>query len=180
MTKYAYYDQNILANNQIIGWIDSDIEKNMPNSNNLLLLTQDEWDNRTSDIFYVSNNALVGSRNILHLAKTIKQNDLTGKCKKMIIGGFISEALGVQNFYTSSDIDQRNLLSSAQSSNGGLISCKDSSNIWIKTQHSREQAQKVLDDFVTFRDNMRLKLQNYIQQINNSSSIEELNSITWD
>lgn len=180
MTKYAYYDSTILANDQVIGWIDSDIEKNMPPSADLLEVTDEQWEARTSDVFYVVGGVLTGSKNILLIMQAVQASALSKSCEQQIVSGFTSSALGSVNIYASAEVDQRNIVQSAQSIKGGLLSCKNTAGLWARQAHTQAQAQQALEDFVTARDDARLKLQTDQAQIAASTTVTAVQAIIWE
>lgn len=49
--KYAYFNSSVAAPSPVIGWIDNDDEtfSNLPGAQNLLLLTEDQWDAHMAD-----------------------------------------------------------------------------------------------------------------------------------
>ena len=180
MTKYAYYDPTVMPNHQVIGWIDSDVEKNMPPIGDLLEITDDQWAARTSDCFCVVDGALMGSKNIISIAKSVQLGALSNCCQQQIISGFSSSALGAVHNYASDAVDQRNILLAAQSTGGGLLSCQGASDIWVRVPHTQPQAQQVVADFVAASDTARTKLSGLEAQIEAATTVEAVKAIVWN
>lgn len=180
MTKFAYYDSTILPNDQVIGWIDSDIEKNIPPAADLLELTDAQWQARASDIFYVVSGILTGSKNILSIVQATQLQILSSACATQILSGFSSSALSAAYTYASTDVDQRNIVQSAQSTKGGLLSCQNATGVWQRVAHSQAQAQNVLEDFVAFRDAARTMLGTLAAQVNAATSVEQVQALVWE
>lgn len=105
---------------------------------------------------------------------------LSGDCAFVIKNGFSSSALGAANTYASSDIDQRNIVQSAQSSKGGLLACQSAAGVWSRESHTQAQAQQVLEDFVTMRDATRIKLVGYVAQVTAGTTVDAAQAIVWN
>lgn len=104
---------------------------------------------------------------------------LSSACAGQIIDGFASSALGVVHTYASGDIDQQNIVQSAQSSKGGLLSCADANGAWSRQPHTQAQAQQALEDFVVARDAERTKLGTLQAQVGAATTIEAVQEIVW-
>jgi len=61
MTYYAQYDHSVTPQSLVLGWYDTGMffYPNLPPINDLLELTQNQWDNRTTETWAVENGALV-------------------------------------------------------------------------------------------------------------------------
>lgn len=114
----------------------------------------------------------------LDVAKTTQKSILNNSCMSLILSGFLSSALGEANTYASVMLDQQNLIQAAQNSNGGLLSV-NTANGWQLIHHTQAEAQQVLADFITFKDNNRSKLATYVYNVNAATSINEIQSIVW-
>lgn len=179
MTKYAYYDSTVLPNDQVIGWIDSEVEKNMPAAATLLEMTDAQWEERSTDIFFVVGGVLTGAKTILSMVQPVQKHMVSSACAAQIVSGFASSALGAAHTYASGDIDQQNIVQSAQSTKGGLLSCADSTGAWSRQPHTQAQAQQVLEDFVAARDAARTKLSGLEVQVNTATTVAAAQAVTW-
>lgn len=109
-----------------------------------------------------------------------QQNFLAETCQNLIYRGFKSSALGESNYYASGETDQRNIVQSAQSTKGGLISLYNlTNNTWSRETHTQTQSQQVLEDFVVFRDGLRTQLSDCETQIMTATTIDEVKAIVW-
>ena len=115
----------------------------------------------------------------LATAQALQCHALSSACAAQIISGFASSALGAAHTYASGDIDQQNIVQSAQSTKGGLLSCTDSTGAWSREAHTQAQAQQVLEDFVTARDAARTKLSGLQTQIVAATTVAAVQAISW-
>ncbi|WP_231409616.1 hypothetical protein [Ralstonia solanacearum] len=110
---------------------------------------------------------------------------ISAACEAAIVSGFTSSALGSVHTYPSTETDQRNLLGSAFAAQGrdsGWASplwCTTDAGQWAFLPHSAAQVQQVNADWVDFRDVLRRKYANLIDQVNAATSISEVGGITW-
>lgn len=116
--------------------------------------------------------------NHLMATKSNQIKKISDLCQKQITGGFDSIGPTGSNYYSSSFIDQQNIVQAAQSENGGLLSCS-SNGSWTKLQHSPIEAKKILNDFISFKDNLRIILSTKIQEINACTDEKSVTSINW-
>lgn len=123
---------------------------------------------------------IVPSPNLLANTQVAQIQILSSACAKQIISGFSSSALGTQNNYASGKIDQQNIVQSAQSAKGGLLSCTNASGVWARQPHTQAQAQQALEDFVTARDAARSKLGTLEIQISAAITVEAVQAIIWN
>lgn len=179
MTKYAYYDSAILENDQVIGWIDSEQEKNMPPKENLLEMTEEQWVSRSDSSYYVLNGKIVAYNNIFHVIQSFKKQELNEKCSKQITSGFVSTALGSKNLYASTEIDQLNIMIVYQSPNGGLLSYCDENGKWQKTMHTPVESKQVFEDLSNNINSCRLKLQNLLGDVEKAINVDDIKTISW-
>lgn len=131
---------------------------------------------------YIYNNgAFIDPRYpTLPQARLYQSRLLSSACQTAICRGFKSTALGVDNVYASDATDQRNIVQSAQSTKGGLVSLYNlTTNAWERTAHTQAQAQQVLEDFVTFRDTLRAQLGTFEAQITAATTIDDIKTIVW-
>ena len=128
----------------------------------------------------VVKGEIVPGPNVLANTQAAQVQILSSACAKQIISGFSSSALGTPNNYASGEIDQQNIVQSAQSVKGGLLSCKNTSGVWSRQLHTQAQAQQVLEDFVTTRDAARSKLGVLETQIAAATTIEAVQTILWN
>lgn len=105
---------------------------------------------------------------------------LSRACAQQILTGFTSSALGVAHHYASTAIDQRNLILAAQSTNGGLLSCRDATSAWGRLRHTQAQAQQALEDFVALADEARTKLSMLEMQVTSANTVAVANTIKWE
>lgn len=180
MTKYAYYNSALVPNNQVVGWLDSELQSELPPAQDLLVVTEQQWSVRTQDIYFVVEGVLTASATMLSVVIPEKVARLSAACALAIIGGFSSSALGEAFIYASQEIDQRNLVQSAQCAKGGLLSCQDNTGTWARKPHTQAQAQQVLEDFVTSRDAARLQLETAQAQAQAATTIAAVQAIMWE
>lgn len=116
----------------------------------------------------------------LENAQIYQKRLLSNTCQNAICRGFKSSALGASNLYASGATDQRNIVQSAQSTKGGLVSLYNlTANAWERSAHTQAQAQQVLEDFVTFRDTCRTQLSTLEAQITAATTIDDIKTIVW-
>lgn len=123
---------------------------------------------------------IMPSPNVLANTQAAQIQILSSACAKQIISGFSSPALGTPNNYASGEIDQQNIVQSAQSTKGGLLSCANASGVWTRQPHTQAQAQQVLEDFVTARDAARSKLGALETQVSAATTLEAVQAILWN
>lgn len=136
--------------------------------------------NSNAEIGFILKNNLVINPRIPDLAAAIRLQTkiVSSACQHQINGGFESSVLGATYLYASDTISQQNITQASQSLSGGLLSCSIN-NMWQKLQHSPQESQAVLSDFIKFKDELRLRLDQIIQEINAYSSIEKVMSVNW-
>jgi hypothetical protein len=109
---------------------------------------------------------------------------LSAGCAAAIKGGFNSSALGSAFEYPSQDIDQLNLIQSANSPTGGSLWVKDASGAWAFHAHTQAQAQQALADFVASRDKQRSQLSTLQAEASAAATaagatVETVQAIVW-
>lgn len=184
MPKYAKYDPTTTPA-LVTGWYDTDefsYGQNLPSVQNLLELTEDEWQSRTNGQFQVVDNALCAYSYTPGLADvaSMQTRILTQACQKQIVSGFASSALGTKHNYASTAIDQRNIVMASQSSKGGLLSCADQTGAWARAMHTQAQAQQALEDFVAMADTARTRLSALEAQITSATTVAAAQAVSWE
>lgn len=120
----------------------------------------------------------------LEQSKQEKIEEFTTRCEVTIKGGFTSSALGHDHIYDSDIEDQINLigvmLASQATQQDIAYKCLDT-NESIKEweMHTPTQISQVYMDGLIFKSAQLHKLTTLKTQINNCTSIEEVNSISW-
>lgn len=122
--------------------------------------------------------------------KLDKSTEISQACANQILGGQESTALGSAHTYPSKAVDQANLSASILDSllpfNSSNVSyctpfwCADSEGNWKWVNHTAAQIQQVGSDVksaILAAQNKNVLLQ---QQIQNATTLDELNLIKWD
>lgn len=131
---------------------------------------------------------ILDEKRIARLKKD-KINDLSNKCEQAIIGGFISNALGIDHLYDSEEVDQINLIGAVASTgpipanpNGYSIyyACRDV-NTGIKSylEHSYLQLRQVMDDGAQFKLGHLQRFHALRTQVQEAITEEQINAINW-
>lgn len=139
--------------------------------------TQDQYDNFSD--WQIDGGEIVPNQNLLANMQAAQMLILSDGCRKQIVSGFASASLGAAHTYASDAIDQRNILLAAQSANGGLLSCADSTGAWSRKPHTQTQAQQVAADFVATSDTARVKLVGLEAQVNAATTVAAVRAVTW-
>lgn len=127
----------------------------------------------------VINGAVVPIPHLLTNAKSVQSVALSNACATLITSGFTSSALGSAYTYASTEVDQRNIVQSAQSTKGGLLACQNATGVWARQPHTQAQAQQVLDDFVKFRDLSRENLGALQTQVAICVTLASVQAVLW-
>lgn len=121
-------------------------------------------------------------------AKEKKISDIDKLCDIAIASGFISEALGSKHFYYST-IEEQSTLNSLinlgvdnhfKAQKIVLLDEKEVKESRVVHFHTIEQLRKVLIDGFTHISSQVAKKDILEEQINNSTSIEQIESISWE
>ncbi len=93
-------------------------------------------------------------------------NVLNTTCSNLLVGGFVSSALGSQYTYPSTIIDQGNLSDLANSGLSTVMQyCSDSTGKWDMVKHTDVQIKEVFQDWVNFKTTQSYKLLTLKKQI---------------
>jgi hypothetical protein len=124
--------------------------------------------------FKVVNGQIVidEDKNII-IARNKKLQQIANNCGQSIIAGFKSG----NNSYGSQTTDQYNIHTAAKY--GGYLWTLDSSNNWLFIQYTIEEAQQIENDLHTFIQNQQTIYANLMTQINNSTDINYIESLSW-
>jgi len=126
----------------------------------------------------ISSHDPTGSPTLKDL-KADKKKGLNASCDAEITGGFMSPALGVENTYPSSAIDQMNLVQSAANPANSFLWVKGEDGAWVFKPHTKDQSNKALEDFVLFRSGLQIKLSELIDTVDASGTKAEVTAISW-
>lgn len=127
----------------------------------------------------VVNGEIVPSPNLLVNTRAAQISILSSACQQQIVSGFSSSSLGSAYTYASGDIDQRNIVQSAQSTKGGLLACQNAAGVWGIEPHTQDQSQQALEDFVAARDATRLKLVGLVAKVNAATTVADVQAVVW-
>lgn len=99
-------------------------------------------------------------------------------CTDAISAGFTSNALGAPHRYGSGTAhDQGNLRDVAAC--GGDLMCAPDSGAWSLATHTAEQGQRVLRDFVAFRDPLRARCADLVAQVQATTTTAAVEAVAW-
>lgn len=119
-------------------------------------------------------------------AKTDKSKSLDARCKKEILSGFSSSALGVDHHYPSKETDQANLNASVTSSfytnlltNWATPFWCERNGIWDYKMHSAGQIQQVGLDGKNAILGYLAKNQTLHTQLQQALTLEDIEAIQW-
>lgn len=128
----------------------------------------------------------VVSQEAISSAKTDKSKSLYARCKKEILSGFSSSALGVEHHYPSKETDQANLNASVTSSfypnlplNWTTPFWCERNGIWDYKMHSAEQIQQVGVDGKNIILAKLSKNAQLHQMVSSATTLDEIQSINW-
>lgn len=117
---------------------------------------------------------------ILEEVRTEKLEEINSVCSKHITAGFISSALGTQHFYQSTEQDQTNLKTAAQSYKDRTFKCRDlTTGETIFAIHTQAQIQAVHEAFCDLLEACLLHAFNKKAEIKSAKSAEDLKLIKW-
>lgn len=135
---------------------------------------------QTPTAWAIQEGQIVPNPTLLAQAQSAQIQILSDDCRQSITSGFHSSALGAAYIYAAGEVDQRNLVQSAQCAKGGLLSCQDNTGAWARKPHTQAQAQQVLEDFVTSRDDARLLLEAAQTQVQTATTIATVQAVVWE
>lgn len=126
---------------------------------------------------------------ILEMSRNLKISELSTACEQAIIGGFNSNALGLNYLYDAAEEDQINLIgacttttptSAAPDGYSIYYACRNvSTGIKEYMLHTHSQLRQVMNDGATFKLQQLQKFHTkrvYVQ----SATLEQINNVTWD
>lgn len=119
--------------------------------------------------------------NILAALKESKLVELDEKCNQVIMGGFSSSALGEQHTYQSMILDEIwfNSTINRFSVDPNFTSVNYKTIDAGYLLHTKEQFIQAFVDGHTFGDSQIMKLNTLKDQVNNATTVEDLEKITW-
>ena len=131
-------------------------------------------DNLGKTNFKVENGQIIidEDKNIV-IARNKKIIQFANNCGKVITSGFKSG----NNTYGSQITDQNNIYTAAKY--GGYLWTLNSNNMWLFIQYTSEEAQQIESDLHIFIQNQQNIYANLITQVNNSSDITYIESLSW-
>lgn len=131
---------------------------------------------------------ILDEKRIARLKKD-KINDLSNKCEQAIIGGFISNALGVDHLYDSEEVDQINLIGAVAATapspaepNGysNYYACRDvATGIKSYIEHSYSVLRQVMFDGAQFKLGHLQRFHALRIQVQEAITEEQINAINW-
>lgn len=129
---------------------------------------------------WVNESVVETAEEKLNKCKTEKIAEINSVCSKHITAGFISSALGTQHFYQSTEQDQTNLKTAAQSYKDRTFKCRDlKTDETIFVVHTQAQIQAVHEDFCDLLEACLLHAFNKKEEIKSAKSAEDLKLIKW-
>ncbi|AZV46846.1 hypothetical protein C3L23_06040 [Nautilia sp. PV-1] len=136
-------------------------------------------DNPPSEFLELYNEELFNK------TKDEKIKEINNIAQEKIVSGFISSALGSEHLYQSEPTDQINLLGVVQDANltgdNQFFKCSpDNGQTWEYKEHTPEQITQVLKDGKTIKSAILEKANELKLQVNNATTIDEINAVTWD
>lgn len=183
--KYAHLEKDT---NKILGWYDDTIHKTI--STPSIEVTDKVW----QEAININANCYEEGKFIVKDYRTVedirkqKLNDINSSCDKAIVSGFTSEALGSKHFYYST-LEEQSTLNSLI--NLGVDNQFKAQKITLVDQvetkearkaypHTIQQLRSVLADGFTHIATQVAKKDALEIQINNATTVEELEVISWE
>jgi hypothetical protein len=178
MSFFVLYDP---LTTQVTGRCDSTISPPPPGSHYIEVASAEEMMQTFPPGWCVVDGKLVAplpptQAQILETQKLQATYSLRAQCSKNIEGGFSHHADTVVYYYPSRITDQLNLNSA--SDNGGSL-WRETQNSWEFVMHSPAQAQQVRQSLWTHIQSCQQQLQELITSVDNATSLEQINAITW-
>lgn len=121
----------------------------------------------------------ISNDELLAIAKTKKIFEIDNDCKKAIISGFESSALGSSYRYDSTLEDQTNLIGAASLNVDIDYACYDTNNIKAFRPHTVAQLKQVLIDGLQVKLQCLVKARELKDQVGTVDTISEVNAIVW-
>jgi len=121
---------------------------------------------------------------LLFLSKENKINEINSACKKDIIGGFLSSALGSEYIYQSEPVDQINLMGVVIAGNDSIFKCGEKNSegniTWSYKKHTIDQLKQVLSDGKKHKLALLEKANDLKNKVRNAKTVDEVKNIKWD
>ncbi|KVN97617.1 hypothetical protein WJ71_27940 [Burkholderia ubonensis] len=117
-------------------------------------------------------------------AQALRIAALSLECQAAIVVGFASSALGAATYYPTTDVDQRNLQSSALAAAWNAAERDWSVPLWCRQgdawgylNHTAQQVQQVNADWVAFRTAAQRRYADAIAQVHKAASVDAAQAV---
>lgn len=208
--KYAYYDE---TTGRLLGWYDESIhgayvpkvEAVMDEAGNIVTeaipsyydisdiptpnipMSDAEWQTAVNNGYnYVdaaTNTLAHKDFSTLTELKEQKINMVNTNCKKEIVSGFTSSALGTEHVYQSEEVDQLNLIGAVMANVDDYFKCgvKDANGdvTWTYELHTVAQLQQVLQDGKSIKLALLQKAGTLKEQVRAATTKADVDAIVW-